>query len=113
MDMTPRPITGEIWWAQPDSTVGREQFGRRPVLIVSNEQYHQVVTTLVITVPLTTTDRGWSNHVRVCPEGLGRASFAMTEQVRTISRQRLVERIGRVDSQTMAEVRMWISDWIR
>ncbi|WP_249369108.1 MULTISPECIES: type II toxin-antitoxin system PemK/MazF family toxin [unclassified Actinomyces] len=76
MDVTPRPLSGEVWWARPDPSVSRELTGRRPVLVVSNEQYHQVVTTLVITVPLTTRDRGWSNHVLVGAEsGPGRPSL--------------------------------------
>ena len=56
---------GEVWWALPDPAVGREQSGRRPVLIVSNERFHRTVTTLVVVVPVTTKDRRLPNHVEL------------------------------------------------
>lgn len=104
---------GELWWAKPDTTVGREQAGRRPVLVVSNSFYNRLVDSLVLVVPLTTQDRCWSNHMYVNPStGVGRDSWAMTEQVRTISRQRLVSRIGAVDTQTLDSVRTWVKDFL-
>lgn len=112
MELTSVPRTGELWWAAPDPVVGREQSGRRPVLIVSNERYHQAVTMLVVAVPVTSVDRRWANHVRVLGvPALKRESFAMTEQVRTISRSRLLERIGAVDPQTLEEVLAWVRAW--
>ena len=49
-----------------------------------------------------------------CPvyAGLSRDSFAMTEQVRTISRARLVGRIGAVEADALADVLRWVRDWI-
>lgn len=109
----PHPRTGELWWAAPDPSVGREQAGRRPVLVISNARYHEAVTTLVVTVPVTSVERRWPNHVRICSSsGLPHDSFAMTEQVRTISRTRLVERIGAVESSVMGEVLSWVRDWL-
>lgn len=43
--------------------------------------------------------------------GLLSDSFAMTEQVRTISRRRLLERIGAVDSAVLDDVLRWVRDW--
>ena len=105
---------GEVWWALPDPAVGREQSGRRPVLIVSNEQVHRTVTTLVVVVPVTTKDRGWPNHVELnAGAGVEQRSFAMTEQVRTISRQRLTKKIGVVEESVLQNVREWLVDYIR
>ena len=105
---------GEVWWALPDPAVGREQSGRRPVLIVSNERFHTTVTTLVIAVPVTTKDRGWPNHVELnAGAGMEQRSFAMTEQVRTISRQRLAKKIGVVEGTVLRNVREWLLDYIR
>ena len=105
---------GEVWWALPDPAVGREQSGRRPVLIVSNERFHTTVTTLVIAVPVTTKDRGWPNHVELnAGAGVEQRSFAMTEQVRTISRQRLTKKIGVVEGTVLRNVREWLLDYIR
>lgn len=104
---------GEIWWAKPDATVGREQAGRRPVLIISNSLYNSLVDSLALVVPLTSQNRGWSNHIPVgASSGLETDSWAMTEQVRTISRRRLTTRLGRVEDQTLAEVRRWVKEYL-
>uniref|UniRef100_UPI0025C0FC86 type II toxin-antitoxin system PemK/MazF family toxin n=1 Tax=Galactobacter sp. TaxID=2676125 RepID=UPI0025C0FC86 len=78
---------GEVWWAKPDPAIGREQSGRRPVVIVAGEEYLSTVTTSALVVPVTTTDRGWPNHIRL-DTALQRPSWAMTEQVKTIPRSR-------------------------
>ena len=105
---------GDVWWALPDPAVGREQSGRRPVLIVSNERFHRTVTTLVVVVPVTTKDRRWPNHVELnAGAGVEQRSFAMTEQVRTISRQRLAKKIGVVEGTVLRNVREWLLDYIR
>ena len=105
---------GEVWWALPDPAVGREQSGRRPVLIVSNERFHRTVTTLVVVVPVTTKDRRWPHHVELnAGVGMEQRSFAMTEQVRTISRQRLAKKIGVAEGSVLRDVREWLLDYIR
>lgn len=104
---------GQLWWASPDPSTGREQAGRRPVLIVSNLDFHTTITTLVLVVPLTTVDRGWPNHVAAPPgTGLTHPSWAMTEQVRAISRNRLDALIGQVDTEMLGRVRHWIADYL-
>lgn len=104
---------GEVWWARPDPSIGREQAGRRPVLIVAGTLYLETVTTLVLAVPLTTTDRQWPNHVRLRGlDALPRPTFAMTEQVRTISRDRLTSRIGAIDMTDLSSVRRWLVDYL-
>lgn len=106
-------IPGQVWWASPDAAVGREQSGRRPVLVVSSAAYLDAVTTLVLVVPITSVNRGWPNHVQVRGvAGLGRDSFAMSEQVRAISRQRLDREIGVVTLECLAEIRGWLFDFL-
>ena len=105
---------GEVWWALPDPAVGREQSGRRLVLIVSNERFHRTVTTLVVVVPLTTKDRGGPILLEInTGAGMEQRSFAMTEQVRTISRQRLTGKIGVVEESVLRDVREWLVDYLR
>lgn len=109
MELTP----GQVWWALPDSSVGREQSGRRPVMVISNDDYHASATTLVLVVPLTTTNRRWPNHVPVAgrvPTEPG--SFAMTEQVRAISRERLRSPIGVTTIECLDEVRSWVVSYL-
>jgi mRNA interferase MazF len=102
---------GTVVWAWLDPTVGREQAGRRPVVVVSSDGYADVVTTLLVVVPVSRVDRGWPNHVPL--SGLpGLAGFAITEQPRTISRARLGERIGRVDDGCLAQIKQWLADFL-
>ncbi|MCT1653993.1 type II toxin-antitoxin system PemK/MazF family toxin [Brachybacterium muris] len=104
---------GEVWWAAPDASVGREQAGRRPVVIVAGPEYLELVDTLALSVPVTSTNRNWPNHVPLAgPHGLPRAGFAMTEQPRAISRSRLERRAGTVDEACLIEIRRWIHDFL-
>ena len=82
------------------------------MLVVSNRDYLDVIATLVIVMPITSQRRGWSNHVAVDPPGLlDRPSWVMTEQVRTISRNRIQSRLGLVSSECLDEVRLWLRDF--
>lgn len=108
MDLSLLP--GEVLWARPSPAVGREQAGRRPVVVVSNVLFHDAVTTLALVVPVTTVDRGWGNHVPIV--GADVQGFAMTEQVRAIARDRFDGRLGVVSDQTLASIRGWIVDYL-
>ena len=108
----PDPTPGEVIWVVLDPVVGREQSGRRPAVVVSSRAHISIADTLVMVVPVTSVNRGWSNHVRLLGDVLDRDSWAMTEQVRTISRQRVVGHAGRVDSTTLTDIRRWISDFL-
>ncbi|PZQ87626.1 MAG: type II toxin-antitoxin system PemK/MazF family toxin [Leifsonia xyli] len=102
---------GDIVWADLAPTRGREQAGRRPVLVVANRAYLGLVADLAIVVPLTTRDRGWDNHVEVGAE-LPERSWAMTEQVRTVDRLRLRGLIAGADDETMDAIRVWLVDFL-
>ena len=105
---------GAVVWAELDPTRGREQAGRRPALVVAGDLCLEQADTLAIVVPATTIRRGWPTHVLLRgPElVLRRPTYAMTEQPRTISRERIVDVAGVVDVQTMAEVDMWLRDFL-
>lgn len=103
---------GDLIWIAPDPAIGREQGGRRPALVVASDGYLATVDALAIVVPITSVDRGWPNHVPISGTDLSAASWAMTEQVRTISRERVVGHAGAADAQTLVEIRRWISDFL-
>lgn len=104
--------SGDVVWAELSPVIGREQAGRRPVVVVSGPEHLALADTLAIVVPVTSVHRGWDNHVPLPNAGLGVASWAMTEQVRTISRQRIVDTAGWVGPRTLHEIRTWISDFL-
>jgi len=81
-------------------------------VVVSSRAHISLVDSLVMVVPVTSVDRGWSNHVLLRGDVFDRDSWAMTEQVRTLSRQRVVGRAGQVDAGTLADIRRWIFDFL-
>jgi mRNA interferase MazF len=105
---------GSVVWVGLDPSVGREQAGRRPAVVVASAGYLQAVTELAIIVPATTTDRGWPQHVRLTGPilELPRATFAMTEQPRTISRHRIAASAGRVENECLDTIRRWLNDFL-
>lgn len=83
------------------------------MLVIASTGYLEAVTTLTIVLPITTTDRGWPNHVRVDgPSGLHRPSWVMTEQPRTLSRHRLSAVAGAVSEACLEAVRTWLGDFL-
>jgi mRNA interferase MazF len=106
MNPTSTPMRGEIWGANLDPTKGREQAGRRPVLVVSVDPFNQSPAQLVIVVPLSRTDRKIRSHVPIFPPegGLDAPSFAMCEAMRSISKERLTQRWGAVSAKTLTGV---------
>lgn len=96
---------GEVWDCQLNPIEGNEQAGQRPCLVVSVDQLGRGPSELAIVVPITKTER-ISLDFRIEPPegGLTDISFAQPYQVRTISRERLVKRRGRVRDGTLRDV---------
>lgn len=105
-------VPGAVVWVELDPAAGREQGGRRPAVVVAGRDYLEVVDTLAVIVPITTVDRGWPNHVEIRGGELRRSCWAMTEQIRTVSRRRIVGQAGRVDGEVLRSIRQWVSDFL-
>lgn len=103
-DQSPR--RGEVWWVDPDPVRGHEQGGLRPCAIVSASVFNRGLHGLVVICPLTQTEYRTPLHVKVAAgeAGLRSRSFVLCEQVRTISTERLVRRMGNLRPETMARV---------
>jgi mRNA interferase MazF len=82
---------GEIWRISLDPTTGHEQAGDRPGLIISDDRLNASAAGLVVVLPLTRTHRGVPSHVEIRPPdgGVRDLSYAMCEQIRTVSVERL------------------------
>ncbi|HET8579651.1 MAG TPA: type II toxin-antitoxin system PemK/MazF family toxin [Nitrospiraceae bacterium] len=102
----PEPVRGEVWLADLSPTRGHEQTGQRPVLVVSVSEFNRGPAELVVVLPITSTVRPIPLHVIVQPPegGLRAASRLLTDGVRSISTERLVERWGQVSTETMEAV---------
>lgn len=112
--MQPELRRGMVVWAELSPVRSREQSGRRPVLIVASDLYLEQANTLAIIVPCTTRDRGWPNHVQLVGRNLNLpgATYAMTEQPRTVTRERLFDVAGMIDVGVMREIDVWLRDFL-
>lgn len=97
---------GEIWLVNLDPTLGREQAGTRPALVISENLFNQSYADLVIVIPITSQNKNIRSHVPVSKGegGLTLASYAKCEDVRSISKQRLKKRLGKVSEQTVEKI---------
>jgi mRNA interferase MazF len=97
---------GEIWLVNLDPIIGREQAGTRPALIVSADSFNASGLELVIVCPLTSKYKGFPTHVdlKMGEAGLTQDSYIKTEDIRSISLQRLVRKMGTVDANIMHKV---------
>lgn len=107
--MPPSPPTlgrDEIWLADLNPVRGHEQVGRRPFLIVSVNPFNQGRADLVIVIPITSTLRPIPFHITIHPPegGLTNSSALLCEAVRSISKDRLIQRWGSITPATTAIV---------
>lgn len=80
----------QVWWADLDPQVGREQAGRRPVIVIGSPLACTLPNGLAIVVPCTTTDRRLPFQPEI--DLAGRTCFAMCDHVKSLAITRLVDR---------------------
>ncbi len=92
-----RILRGEIHWADLDPTKGREQAGKRPVLILSQEIFNERSGT-VIAMALTSQPQkaGFPLTLEISDPALPKKSWIKISQIRTLSTERLSKRITRL-----------------
>ena len=98
---------GEIYYADLSPVVGSEQGGVRPVLIVQNDvgnKYSPTVIAAAITSQINKAKMPTHIEVDASEYGLAKNSVILLEQIRTIDKKRLKERIGQVDDELMEKV---------
>jgi len=100
------PSRGDVWDLNFDPTTGHEQAGTRPALILSEDIFNEGPADMVVVAPITRTQRKIRWHVSVVPPegGLRAESFIQCENVRSVSKQRLKRRRGRVSPPVMRQV---------
>lgn len=86
---------GDIYWVNLDPTVGSEVKKRRPAMIVSPDEMNRTLP-VVIVAPLTSTAKLWPSRTDAMLDG--RKSQVMLEQIRTVDKVRLLERIDNIDA---------------
>lgn len=98
---------GDIYYADLSPVVGSEQGGMRPVLIIQNDvgnRYSPTVIAAAITSRMGKTKLPTHIDVYADRAGLPRDSVVLLEQLRTLDKRRLKERLGHLDEDMMREI---------
>ena len=98
---------GDIYYADLSPVVGSEQGGMRPVLIVQNDTGNKHSPTVIAAAITSQVGKArLPTHIELSGQscGLSRDSVILLEQIRTIDKSRLKERMGRLDEPLMNEV---------
>lgn len=98
---------GEIYYADLSPVIGSEQGGIRPVLIVQNDVGNRYSPTVIAAAITSQHEKAkLPTHIEVEAEdcGLQKNSIVLLEQIRTIDKRRLKERMGMLDTQSMRKI---------
>jgi len=98
---------GEIYYAELNPVIGSEQGGTRPVLVVQNDIGNQYSpTTIVVAITSQISKGKLPTHVEIRAErsGLEKDSVILTEQIRTIDKRRLKQKVAFLDEEILRKV---------
>jgi mRNA interferase MazF len=100
-----RILRGEVRWADLSPVRGHEQSGRRPVLVLSHDVFNERSGT-VIAVALTSQEpqAGFPLTLESKATGLSKRSWVKISQIRTLSVDRIGQRIARASEEELARV---------
>ena len=102
---------GDLFFADLSPVVGSEQGGLRPVLVVQNDVGNKYSPTIIVAAVTSQTKTKLPTHVRLeaTQGGLSKDSVVLLEQLRTIDKQRLKERIGTLSESQLPDVEKALS----
>lgn len=106
---------GEIWYADLNPTQGSEQSGFRPLIILSGNLLNENLN-VVITCPLTTKVKGYKGNVVLEPNKdnkLKQSSEILTFHIRSVSKDRLVRKVGNISNDELDRVKQGLDDILR
>ncbi len=100
------PHRGDVWLVDFGQPVGREQAGQRPGVILSSDLMNEGPAEIVVAVPCTTRFRGLPTQIELDPDdsGLDEVSYAKCEDVKSISKHRLIVRLGAAPPEAMFRI---------
>lgn len=104
-----------IWYADLNPVLGSEQQGFRPVVIISGDLLNANLQ-IVIACPLTSKIKNYKGNVILDPtetNGLEKQSEIMILHIRSISKSRLVEKIGSISNQQLVALKQGLEDILR
>ncbi len=106
---------GEIWQANLNPAKGSEQAGFRPVVILSGNLLNTHLP-VVITAPLTTKIKGYKGNPVLIPSkinGLKSESELLVFHIRSVSKDRLVKKLGSISSEELSMALKTLNDLLK
>ncbi len=106
---------GEIWFANLNPTKGGEQSGFRPLVIISGNMLNKYLK-VVIACPLTTKIKNYKGNVVLKPNEhnkLTQPSEILIFHIRSVSKERLVRKIGDISKAELTELKQGLDDILR
>ncbi len=98
-------LRGEIYWADLNPVRGHEQGGLRPVLILSHDLFNDRSGTVIALAITSQPQRaGYPLTWQVPPGTLPKASWVKISQLRTLSTERLGDRVGRLEETALRQL---------
>jgi len=98
---------GDIFYADLSPVIGSEQGGTRPVLVVQNDVGNKFSPTVIVAAITSQINKAkMPTHIEISAHesGLLKDSVILLEQVRTIDKKRLREKIGRLSDELITQV---------
>jgi mRNA interferase MazF len=103
---------GELWYANLSQVVGSEQAGMRPLLIISGNLLNTYLNVLIC-CPLTTKIKNYKGNLVLNPDNvnnLSETSEVLTFHVRSVSKSRLIKKIGNVSKEELRLVKKCLDE---
>ncbi len=105
----------ELWYADLNPVKGSEQKGFQPVVLISGDLVNKYLQ-VVITCPLTTKIKNYKGNVVLSPNkenGLTKKSEIMIFNLRSISKDRLIKKIGTITVDELNHLKQGLDDILR
>ena len=105
----------ELWYAGLNPVKGSGQKGFRPVVIISGDMLNKYLP-IVIACPLTTKIKAYKGNVIISPDdknGLSEKSEVLTFHIRSISKERLTKKIGKITESQLEAIKQTLSDILK
>ena len=105
--MKKRVKRGQLYFADLSPVIGSEQGGARPVLVIQNDVGNRYSPTVIAAAITSQQNKAkLPTHIEISAKavGLSRNSVVLLEQIRTLDKRRLKEKMGTLDTQLMQQV---------
>jgi len=99
----------EVYLISLDPTIGHEIKKARPCVIISPDEMNKNISTVII-APMTTQSCFYPTRIHL--KFAGKEAWIVLDQLRTVDRKRLIEKLGKIDQKTINQVKFIIKEML-